>query len=603
MQLSGWRYPVVVDLQGLQIGRQRRPILLDHQRDVDFVMGQTDSVAVMNDQLIVAGHIMGDSPKARQVIALADKGFAWQASIGARAEQVEFVPEGKTSQANGREFAGPVNVVRRATLGEISFVVLGADENTSAQIAAGAKNMSEHTAPEPMTVTHASDVTPTEALARARAERQRLTAIRALVEEAASYPHADIEALERIAAQAESEGWSAQQTELAILRATRPRAPQIRSAKAPTKEVLEAALCLSLGIHDEVLARDRDYGPAVVERAWPLRRSGLRGIIAQALQASGHHAPHGGMDLYRTVLDVQAAGGFSTMSIPGILSGAANKLLLNAFTAIQATYPIIAEQRDFANFHQHDIYRLDHLGEFARVPPDGELKHGRLAETAYANKLETYGQMLTLPRQSIINDDLGAFESLVSLLARKARLAAEKALYLQVCENTDNFYTVARNNRHINNPLGIQGLATAEAAMLGQADADGDPIYAMPRYLLVPPALRWLADTIYTSATIQTTTTTDRGRPVDNPFRGRFEVVSSPYLQASTIPGSSSTTWYLVADPALLPAWQIAYLDGRRAPTIETADAEFNTLGLAMRAYWDFGIARIDYRGVSKSTP
>jgi len=127
MQLAGWRYPVVVDLAGLDAGRQRRPILLDHTRDVDFVMGQTDSVAVMNNQLIVAGQVMGDSPKARQVIALNDRGFAWQASIGARAEQVEFVPEGKTAEANGREFAGPVNVAWRATLGEISFVVLGAD--------------------------------------------------------------------------------------------------------------------------------------------------------------------------------------------------------------------------------------------------------------------------------------------------------------------------------------------------------------------------------------------------------------------------------------------------------------------------------------------
>jgi hypothetical protein len=43
------------------------PILLDHPRDVDFVMGQTDSIAVMNDQLVVAGQVMGDSPKARQV--------------------------------------------------------------------------------------------------------------------------------------------------------------------------------------------------------------------------------------------------------------------------------------------------------------------------------------------------------------------------------------------------------------------------------------------------------------------------------------------------------------------------------------------------------
>jgi len=76
MQLAGWRYPVVVDLAGLDVGRQRRPILLDHVRDVDFVMGQTDSVALMNDQLIVSGVIMGDSPKARQVIALNDKGFA-----------------------------------------------------------------------------------------------------------------------------------------------------------------------------------------------------------------------------------------------------------------------------------------------------------------------------------------------------------------------------------------------------------------------------------------------------------------------------------------------------------------------------------------------
>src|SRR5688572_13595866 len=78
MQLAGWRYPVVVDLQGLQVGGQRRPILLDHTRDVDFVMGQTDGVSVVNNQLVVAGHVMGESTKAKQVIALNDKGFAWQ---------------------------------------------------------------------------------------------------------------------------------------------------------------------------------------------------------------------------------------------------------------------------------------------------------------------------------------------------------------------------------------------------------------------------------------------------------------------------------------------------------------------------------------------
>ena len=99
MKLAGWRHPVVVDLQGLAIGDQSRPILLDHAHDVESVMGQTDEIAASETELLVTGQILGDSPKARQVIALADKGFSWRASIGARADKVEFVPAG--AQAPG----------------------------------------------------------------------------------------------------------------------------------------------------------------------------------------------------------------------------------------------------------------------------------------------------------------------------------------------------------------------------------------------------------------------------------------------------------------------------------------------------------------------
>ena len=89
MKLGGWRFPVVVDLAGIDLGRQRRPILLDHTRDVDFVMGQTDRVNVENNQLLVSGEVLGDSEKARRVIALNDRGFSWQASVGARADEEE----------------------------------------------------------------------------------------------------------------------------------------------------------------------------------------------------------------------------------------------------------------------------------------------------------------------------------------------------------------------------------------------------------------------------------------------------------------------------------------------------------------------------------
>ena len=309
MQLAGWRYPVVVDLEGLSVGRQRRPILLDHTRDVDFVMGQTDSVVPMNGQLIVAGQVMGESPKARQVIALNDKGFAWQASIGARADQVEFVAEGKTAQANGREFAGPVNIARRATLGEISFVVLGADDNTSAQIAATQPNKenekmafnewltaqgfdsdslseSQTTSLQAMFDREQKPATPPENIpsptqtlrAEAAAEAERIGAIHKLC----AGKQADLEA------KAIGEGWDVTRTELELLRAARPAGPAIHtSTKNHSSTAIEAAMCLSVKMPEEKVRTW--YGDQTMEAAQSrdLRGIGLNELMHRVIQAAG----------------------------------------------------------------------------------------------------------------------------------------------------------------------------------------------------------------------------------------------------------------------------------------------------------------------------
>ena len=40
--------------------------------------------------------------------------------------------------------------------------------------------------------------------------------------------------------------------------------------------------------------------------------------------------------------------------------------------------------------------------------------------------------------------------------------------------------------------------------------------------------------------------------------------------------------------------------DGKETPTVEQADANFATLGIEMRGYHDFGVAKQDYRGGCK---
>jgi hypothetical protein len=80
--------------------------------------------------------------------------------------------------------------------------------------------------------------------------------------------------------------------------------------------------------------------------------------------------------------------------------------------------------------------------------------------------------------------------------------------------------------------------------------------------------------------------------PNVNIWAGRFQVVVSDYLANET-----ATTWYLLADPNDIPTIETLFLNGQQQPTIESSDADFNTLGVLMRGYFDFGVALADARG------
>ena len=46
---------------------------------------------------------------------------------------------------------------------------------------------------------------------------------------------------------------------------------------------------------------------------------------------------------------------------------------------------------------------------------------------------------------------------------------------------------------------------------------------------------------------------------------------------------------------------EVCFLNGQETPTVEEADANFSTLGVEMRGYHDFGVAKQDYRAAVKS--
>ena len=631
MKIAGWRYPVVVDLAGLAIPSQSRPVRFGH--DATSGVGHTDRIAVENGRLIAAGVVSRDTAAAREIVVSARNGFPWQASIGAAVEQFEFVQEGQAVTVNGREFQGPVNVVRRATLGEISFVDLGADGQTSARLAAAAKEkgimdatktdkqdeiVAAGSGKETPAVQAGTDKAPAkieaqvppakagaapvdaalvidpvaDMRARAAAEEERIASVRKVC----GADHADI------AAKALREGWDVTRTELEVLRADRPKAPAAHVVdNTLTGTVLEAACMLTARLADAEKVHDEKTLDAASRR---FRGGiGLQELLLEAAWANGYTGRNfrDSRGVLRFAFGQHVQAGFSTVDIGGILSNVSNKFLLEGFFSVERTWRNICAVRNVSDFKTVTSYRLIGKDQYEPVAPGGELKHGTLGEESYTNKADTFGLLLSIDRRDMINDDLGAITTVPRKLGRGSGLKINDVFWT-IFLASSSFFTSGNKNyvTGADTALTIDGLTKVEKTFMEQVDSDGKPIGIMPAIMLVPTALSAMGTQLWKSLEVRDTTANTK-YPVANPHQGKFRAEVSRYLSNTKYTGNSEKAWYLLADPRDLPVIEVAFLNGQESPTIETAEADFNVLGIQMRGYHDFGVALQDPKGGAKA--
>lgn len=621
MQLGGWRYPVVVDLAGLRVSKKSRPILKDHQSSQ--IVGHTDEIAVSESKIEVAGVVSGTGDTAREVVATSENGFPWQASLGATASRVVFIADGRTGRANGRDFVGPVYIARKSALGEVSFVALGADDDTVANIAAGQSEdsqlevttlefeqwageqgfdleamddanlaglktvfqaQSSNASPPPPPPTEPPPVDPIlDMRQKLAAEHRRIAAIEEVC--AGKHPKIQAEAIES--------GWDVNKTELAVLRAERPSAPSVGSS-APNlnSRILEAAACLSLGFDDTKLARE--YGEPTLEAAYSMRHIGLKELVRECARLEGMEVPRVFGDGGATI-----RAGFSTISLPGILENVMNKTMLASYETTPIAALELCATGSVSDFKEVSRYRLLGTGGFEKVAPDGELQQGKLSEEKYSNKADTYGQILMLTRHDVINDDLGAFMEIPRQIGRSGAELIDDLFFTLLLSNPNSFFSAGNSNflSGADTAFGSDSLTQAKTLFRkqkvgpGTKAKDKKPVNIRPETLVVPVELETDAELLMGSAQLMIDASGTKTKiPVDNPHRNKYKIVSAPHLSDSYYTGNSGKAWYLFANPNILPAFEIVFLNGRRRPFIERVEAPPNMLGMGFRSYLDVGV-------------
>lgn len=611
MNVAGFYTPVVVDLAGLKAGRAKLPVLLDH--DPSRIVGQGEAKIDAAGVRIV-GLVTGDDADAAKVVGHAKNGFEWQASIGAEVNRREFLEAGKKAIVNGREVVGPMVIARESTLREVSFVAIGADSQTSATVAASLSNGEEQmqfqswlkakgfdgdTLSESQKATleaafHSEGSPPP--VATAPAPVADVSAIRAESARIANIQRVCGGKFSDIEAKAIAEGWEAEKAELEVLRASRVNAPAAHVVTRPsmTRDVLEAAVAM----HAKLPGHEKDFAPQTLEAAHKTFRRGigLQELFLECAWANGYTGR-----TFRGDHEGVLRAAFSSNALSGILSATANKFLLRSFDAVESAWRAIAATRSVADFKTVTSYRMTGDAKFRKVGPGGELEHASMADMSYTNKAETYGRMFAITRQDQINDDLGAFTAVPGLIGRGAALQLNTVFWTEFMDNA-SFFTTGNGSYFEGGTTNLQisSLTTAEKMFFDQTDADGNPLGVMPKTLLVPNALNVTATQLTRDTEVRDTTASTK-YTTGNPHAGKFSVVRSAYLSNTAITGYSTTAWYLLADPADMPVIEVAFLNGQESPVVETAEADFNTLGVQMRGYFDFGVNKQEYRGGVKS--
>jgi hypothetical protein len=297
------------------------------------------------------------------------------------------------------------------------------------------------------------------------------------------------------------------------------------------------------------------------------------------------------------------------------LGNTANKLLKSAYDATEVVWPQIASVENLNDFKSHSMYRLTALGNYGELGADGELKHGSLKESEYTVQADTHGMIIALTRKHMINDDLGAFLQIPRQFGRLANLAIELSLLEMVLANSSDFFSSGNSNliSGSSSDFDIAGLTAAETKFRNQVDGAGKPILATPDRVLVGTQDATLAGNIYNSPVTDWLQASSGGsksqQPKRNPHTGKFRPLSTPVISNSNVTkmngealsNQDTDQWYMFCNPAVFAALHVGFVGGRRVPVIESAETDFDTLGMQWRSYLDFGTGYGDSKAAVKS--
>ncbi|MBY6055388.1 Mu-like prophage major head subunit gpT family protein [Leisingera daeponensis] len=301
------------------------------------------------------------------------------------------------------------------------------------------------------------------------------------------------------------------------------------------------------------------------------------------------------MELAGAAFQMRAAGYHSTSDFPSILANVANKTLRDAYESTQRTFMSWARRSTIVDFKPVQRTQLGGAPDLEKVLENGEFQYGTMGESKEVYALATYGKVLGITRQALINDDMDAFTRIPAAFGASAADLESDIVYAILKDNptmADGTALFHADHGNLGSAAVINetSLAAAEEAFSKHKGIEGRPISVRPRFLIVPTGQRFL------EARKQVAATTPNNTADVNAYAGMYEIVPEPRL----LPATGQAPWFLAADPSRIDTVEYAYLDGQEGVFTETRQG-FEVDGIEIKARHDFAAKAIDSKGLYKN--
>lgn len=295
----------------------------------------------------------------------------------------------------------------------------------------------------------------------------------------------------------------------------------------------------------------------------------------------------------------------STSDFPLILADVAGKTLRQAYTESPQTFKQWTRRASAPDFKSIKRLQLGEAPSLEKVKEHGEFTEGTLTEGRETYSLATYGRIVSITRQALINDDLSAFSRIIPAMGRQAMnlecdivcgvLTANATMADGGALFNATAVTSAGGHANLNSSSGgalsDTSLALARKAMRKQKGLDGKTyLNITPRFLLVPEDLETTVDKL-----LMTFAATTYSNNIPGFIKSLVPIVE-PRLSAV----GSGLYWYLAADPAAVDTVEYCYLEGEEGPVMDQR-LGFEVDGVQFKIRHDFAAAAIDFRGLYRS--